>query len=222
MAQYTLRRHLPLRPNPAERSSTRTDIFAARSIERPCLTTSTSPPYVDRRPAPPRPEKLDEIAPEQVRRSNGPPSHRSQGCQPRFSPAPPGSLPTATLLGVYDPAQAKIEALSCPETPSSTPTPTTSTSGGVDNVKAQTEAVVAKHRLMVLWADFFAPAHFEEFAAAARAVLEGASTRTTGDGSLSSRAGRRAAAFYLQYKTRSRPSSGRPTRTCRWASCPPS
>jgi len=65
--------------------------------------------------------------------------------------------------GVYDPAQAKIEALSCLKTAEKY--------ADSDDEHFKTRAIIvkearaeeAKHHLMVLWADFFAPAHFEEF-----------------------------------------------------------
>jgi len=65
--------------------------------------------------------------------------------------------------GVYDPAQAKIEALSCLKTAEKY--------ADSDDEHFKTRCIIvkearaeeAKHHLMVLWADFFAPAHFEEF-----------------------------------------------------------
>ena len=65
--------------------------------------------------------------------------------------------------GVYDPAQAKIEALSCLKT--------INKYHESDDPHFQQRCVIVKeqraeetkHHLMVLWADFFAPAHFEEF-----------------------------------------------------------
>ena len=65
--------------------------------------------------------------------------------------------------GVYDPAQAKIEALSCLKT--------INKYHDSDDEHFRTRCVMVKeqraeevkHHLMVLWADFFAPAHFEEF-----------------------------------------------------------
>jgi len=64
--------------------------------------------------------------------------------------------------GVYDPAQAKIEALSCLKT--------LEKYHGSDDTHFQQRCVMVKearaeevkHHLMVLWADFFTPAHFEE------------------------------------------------------------
>lgn len=64
--------------------------------------------------------------------------------------------------GVYDPAQAKIEALSCQKTIGKYH------DSDDDHFKArciiikEQRAEEVKHHLMVLWADFFAPAHFEE------------------------------------------------------------
>jgi nickel superoxide dismutase len=65
--------------------------------------------------------------------------------------------------GVYDPAQAKIEALSCVKTiakyhESDDP----HFQARCIMVKEQ-RAEEVKHHLMVLWADFFAPPHFEEY-----------------------------------------------------------
>ncbi|CAN5706106.1 superoxide dismutase, Ni [soil metagenome] len=65
--------------------------------------------------------------------------------------------------GVYDPAQAKIEALSCLKT--------IQKYHDSDDEHFKTRAIIvkearaeeAKHHLTVLWADFFAPAHFEEY-----------------------------------------------------------
>ena len=65
--------------------------------------------------------------------------------------------------GVYDPAQAKIEALSCLKT--------IQKYHDSDDEHFKTRCIIvkeqraeeAKHHLMVLWADFFAPPHFEEF-----------------------------------------------------------
>jgi len=65
--------------------------------------------------------------------------------------------------GVYDPAQAKIEALSCVKIAQKYQ--------DSDDDAFRTRCVFlkeecaerTKHHLMVLWADFFAPAHFEEY-----------------------------------------------------------
>lgn len=65
--------------------------------------------------------------------------------------------------GVYDPAQAKIEALSCVKTAKKY------AESDDDHFKTrciiikEQRAEETKHHLMVLWADFFAPAHFEQF-----------------------------------------------------------
>jgi len=65
--------------------------------------------------------------------------------------------------GVYDPAQAKIESLSCVKTAQKYH------DSDDDHFRArcimvkEARAVEVKHHLMVLWADFFAPAHFEQF-----------------------------------------------------------
>jgi len=65
--------------------------------------------------------------------------------------------------GVYDPAQAKIEALSCLKTAQKYQ--------DSDDEHFRTRAIIVKeeradevkHHLMVLWADFFAPDHFVQF-----------------------------------------------------------
>ena len=65
--------------------------------------------------------------------------------------------------GVYDPAQAKIEALSCLKT--------INKYHDSDDEHFRTRCIMVKeqraeevkHHLMVLWADFFAPPHFEAF-----------------------------------------------------------
>ena len=65
--------------------------------------------------------------------------------------------------GVYDPAQAKIEALSCVKTAHKYQ--------DSDDEHFRTRAIIVKeqraeevkHHLMVLWADFFAPDHFAQF-----------------------------------------------------------
>lgn len=65
--------------------------------------------------------------------------------------------------GVYDPAQAKIEALSCLKT--------INKFNESDDEHFRTRCIIVKeqraeevkHHLMVLWADFFAPDHFAQF-----------------------------------------------------------
>ena len=65
--------------------------------------------------------------------------------------------------GVYDPAQAKIEALSCLKT--------LQKYHDSDDEHFKTRAIIikeqraeeVKHHLMVLWADFFTKEHFEQF-----------------------------------------------------------
>ena len=65
--------------------------------------------------------------------------------------------------GVYDPAQAKIEALSCLETAEKYADSDDEHFKARCIIVKEARAEEAKHHLMVLWADFFAPAHFEEF-----------------------------------------------------------
>lgn len=65
--------------------------------------------------------------------------------------------------GVYDPAQAKIEALSCLKTLQKYQDSDDEhfRTRCVMVVEARAEEV--KHHLMVLWADFFTPDHFAQF-----------------------------------------------------------
>ncbi len=64
--------------------------------------------------------------------------------------------------GVYDPAEAKIAALSCVKTCNKYAESDDEVfRARCISIKEQ-QAENAKHHLMVLWADFFAPAHFED------------------------------------------------------------
>ena len=65
--------------------------------------------------------------------------------------------------GVYDPAQAKIEALSVVKTAQKYHESDDEAFRQRCVLIKEQRAEEAKHHLMVLWADFFAPAHFEEF-----------------------------------------------------------
>ncbi|PIE31782.1 MAG: superoxide dismutase, Ni [Ilumatobacter coccineus] len=65
--------------------------------------------------------------------------------------------------GVYDPAQAKIEALSCVKTAEKYLASDDDHFRSRCIIVKEQRAEEVKHHLMVLWADFFAPAHFEEF-----------------------------------------------------------
>ncbi|MGD9753317.1 MAG: superoxide dismutase, Ni [Acidimicrobiia bacterium] len=65
--------------------------------------------------------------------------------------------------GVYDPAQAKIEALSCLKTINKYHDSSDEHFRTRCVIVKEERAEEAKHHLMVLWADFFAPAHFEQF-----------------------------------------------------------
>ncbi len=65
--------------------------------------------------------------------------------------------------GVYDPAQAKIEALSVVKTAQKYHESDDEAFRQRCVLVKEQRAEEAKHHLMVLWADFFAPAHFEEF-----------------------------------------------------------
>lgn len=65
--------------------------------------------------------------------------------------------------GVYDPAQAKIEALSCLKTLNKYHESEDDHFRSRCIIVKEKHAELVKHHLMVLWADFFAPAHFTEF-----------------------------------------------------------
>ena len=80
-----------------------------------------------------------------------------------FSNATPAHAHCDLYCGVYDPAQAKIEALSCLKT--------LQKYHDSDDEHFKVRAILikeqraeeVKHHLMVLWADFFAPDHFAQF-----------------------------------------------------------
>jgi nickel superoxide dismutase len=67
------------------------------------------------------------------------------------------------FCGVYDPAQAKIEAMSClkiaEKYQASDDEAFRARCIGIKEERAE----LAKHHLMVLWADFFKPHHLEQF-----------------------------------------------------------
>lgn len=65
--------------------------------------------------------------------------------------------------GVYDPAQAKIEALSCLKIAKKYADSNDDAFRTRCVILKEERAELAKHHLMVLWADFFAPPHFEQF-----------------------------------------------------------
>ena len=80
-----------------------------------------------------------------------------------FANATPAHAHCDLYCGVYDPAQAKIEALSCLKT--------LQKYQDSDDDHFKTRAIIikeqraeeVKHHLMVLWADFFTKDHFEQF-----------------------------------------------------------
>ncbi len=65
--------------------------------------------------------------------------------------------------GVYDPAQAKIEALSVLKSAQKYHDSDDDTFRHRAILVKEERAELCKHHLMVLWADFFAPDHFEQF-----------------------------------------------------------
>ena len=80
-----------------------------------------------------------------------------------FSGATPAHAHCDLYCGVYDPAQAKIEALSCVKTANKYHESDDEHFRARCIIVKEQRAEETKHHLMVLWADFFAPAHFEEF-----------------------------------------------------------
>jgi nickel superoxide dismutase len=70
-----------------------------------------------------------------------------------FANATPAHAHCDLYCGVYDPAQAKIEALSCLK----------ALQKFHDSDDDHFRAELVKHHLMVLWADFFTKEHFEQF-----------------------------------------------------------
>ena len=65
--------------------------------------------------------------------------------------------------GVYDPAQAKIEALSVLKSAKKYQESDDEVFRARAIAIKEERAELAKHHLMVLWADFFAPEHFAQF-----------------------------------------------------------
>lgn len=80
-----------------------------------------------------------------------------------FANAPLAHAHCDLYCGVYDPAQAKIEALSCLKTVNKYNESDDDHFRQRCIIVKEQRAEEVKHHLMVLWADFFAPAHFEEF-----------------------------------------------------------
>lgn len=80
-----------------------------------------------------------------------------------FQSATPAHAHCDLYCGVYDPAQAKIEAMSVVKVAKKY----AESDDPVFRDRAifikEQRAEETKHHLMVLWADFFVPAHFEEF-----------------------------------------------------------
>jgi len=80
-----------------------------------------------------------------------------------FASATPAHAHCDLYCGVYDPAQAKIEALSVVKTAQKYHESDDAVFRDRCIFIKEQRAEECKHHLMVLWADFFAPAHFEEF-----------------------------------------------------------
>ena len=80
-----------------------------------------------------------------------------------FSDAADAHAHCDLYCGVYDPAQAKIEALSCVKTAKKYAESDDEHFRARCIIVKEARAEETKHHLMVLWADFFAAAHFEEY-----------------------------------------------------------
>ncbi len=80
-----------------------------------------------------------------------------------FASAPVAHAHCDLYCGVYDPAQAKIEALSVVKTAQKYQDSDDPVFRDRCIFIKEQRAEETKHHLMVLWADFFAPAHFEQF-----------------------------------------------------------
>ena len=80
-----------------------------------------------------------------------------------FASATPAHAHCDLYCGVYDPAQAKIEALSVVKTAQKYHESDDAVFQDRCIFIKEQRAEECKHHLMVLWADFFAPAHFDEF-----------------------------------------------------------
>jgi len=80
-----------------------------------------------------------------------------------FASATPAHAHCDLYCGVYDPAQAKIEALSVVKSAQKYQDSDDEVFRARALLIKEERAEICKHHLMVLWADFFAPAHFEEF-----------------------------------------------------------
>lgn len=80
-----------------------------------------------------------------------------------FASATPAYAHCDLYCGVYDPAQAKIEALSVVKIAKKYHESDDAVFRARCILLKEQRAEEVKHHLMVLWADFFAPPHFEQF-----------------------------------------------------------
>lgn len=80
-----------------------------------------------------------------------------------FSNAPVAHAHCDLYCGVYDPAQARIEALSVLKSAKKYQESDDPVFKGRAILIKEERAELVKHHVMVLWADFFAPQHFEQF-----------------------------------------------------------
>ena len=80
-----------------------------------------------------------------------------------FADAPTAHAHCDLFCGVYDPAQAKIDALSVQKTAAKYAESDDEVFRARCISIKEEQAELVKHHLMVLWADFFTEAHFQEF-----------------------------------------------------------
>jgi nickel superoxide dismutase len=80
-----------------------------------------------------------------------------------FASATPVHAHCDLYCGVYDPAQARIEAMSVVKTAQKYHDSDDAVFRDRCILIKEQRAEEAKHHLMVLWADFFAPPHFEQY-----------------------------------------------------------
>jgi len=80
-----------------------------------------------------------------------------------FASATPVYAHCDLYCGVYDPAQARIEAMSVVKTAQKYHDSDDAVFRDRCILIKEQRAEEAKHHLMVLWADFFAPPHFEQY-----------------------------------------------------------
>ena len=112
--------------------------------------------------------------------------------------------------GVYDPAQARIEAESVKAICEKYQANRTLSSAPVPSIIKEQRAELVKHHLWVLWTDYFKPPHFEKYPQLHSLFNE--ATKLAGASGAKGSADPATAEQLLGRSTRSRRSSGRPSR----------